>query len=59
MNIEIKKDIYEEVRTLLRTARESIVSNVNTTMTKTYFLIGKRIVEEEQEGKKELNMEKI
>lgn len=52
MNIEIKKDIYEEVRTLLRAARESIVSNVNTTMTKTYFLIGKRIVEEEQKGNK-------
>lgn len=52
MNIEIKKDIYEEVRTLLRAARESIVSNVNSTMTKTYFLIGKRIVEEEQKGNK-------
>lgn len=52
MNIEIKKDIYEEVRTLLRAARESIISNVNSTMTKTYFLIGKRVVEEEQKGNK-------
>ncbi len=50
MNIEVKKDIYEEIRILLNSARESIVSNVNSTMTKTYFMIGKRIVEEEQNG---------
>lgn len=50
MNIEIRKNIYEEIRNLLKSARESIVSNVNSTMTKTYFLIGKRIVEEEQNG---------
>lgn len=50
MDIEIKKDIYEEIRRLLNSARENIVSNVNSTMTKTYFLIGKRIVEEEQRG---------
>lgn len=50
MNIEVKKDIYEEIRNLLNSARASIVSNVNSTMTKTYFMIGKRIVEEEQNG---------
>ena len=50
MDIEIKKDIYNEIRNLLKEARKSIVSNINTTMTKTYFLIGKRIVEEEQNG---------
>ena len=50
MDIEIKKDIYDEISNLLKEARKSIVSNINTTMTKTYFLIGKRIVEEEQNG---------
>lgn len=50
MDIEIKKDVYAEISSLLKEARESIVSNINTTMTKTYFLIGKRIVEEEQNG---------
>lgn len=50
MNIEVKKDIYEKIRILLNSARTSIVSNVNSTMTKTYFMIGKRIVEEEQNG---------
>lgn len=50
MNIDVRKNIYEEIKNLLVSARENIVSNVNSTMTKTYFLIGKRIVEEEQNG---------
>lgn len=50
MDIEIKKDVYAEISSLLKEARKNIVSNINTTMTKTYFLIGKRIVEEEQNG---------
>ena len=50
MNIDVRKNIYEEIKNLLTSARENIVSNVNSTMTKTYFLIGKRIVEEEQNG---------
>ena len=50
MDIEIKKDVHVEISNLLKEARKNIVSNINTTMTKTYFLIGKRIVEEEQNG---------
>ena len=50
MDIELKKDIYEEIRGLLKSARENIVSTINPTMAKTYFLIGKKIVEEEQNG---------
>ena len=52
MKAEIKKDIYQEIHDLLHKARQNIISNVNSTMTKTYFLIGKRIVEEEQDGNK-------
>ena len=52
MKLEIKKDIYEEIYELLSKARQNIISNINFTMTKTYFLIGKRIVEEEQNGNK-------
>ena len=44
MDIKLKKDIYEEIRGLLKSARENIVSTINSTMAKTYFLIGKRIV---------------
>ena len=42
MNIEIKKDIYEEIKILLNSARNSITSTINSTMAKTYFLIGKK-----------------
>ena len=42
MKLEIKKDIYEEIHELLSKARQNIILNVNSTMTKTYFLIGKR-----------------
>ena len=52
MKMEIKKDIYQEIHDLLHNARQNIVLNINSTMTKTYFLIGKRIVEEEQDGNK-------
>ena len=52
MKVEIKKDIYQEIHDLLHKARQNIISNINSTMTKTYFLIGKRIVEEEQNGNK-------
>ena len=52
MKIEIKKDIYQEIHDFLDNARQNIISNINSTMTKTYFLIGKRIVEEEQDGNK-------
>ena len=52
MKIEIKKDIYQEIHDLLHKARQNIISNINSTMTKTYFLIEKRIVEEEQNGNK-------
>lgn len=52
MDIELKKDIYEEIRGLLKSARKNIVLTINSTMAKTYFLIGKRIVEEEQNGEK-------
>ena len=52
MKAKIKKDIYQEIHELLHKARQNIISNVNYTMTKTYFLIGKRIVEEEQDGNK-------
>ena len=50
MEVEIRKDVYEEIRDLLNKSRQSIISNVNSTMAKTYFWIGKKIVEEEQNG---------
>jgi hypothetical protein len=39
-----------QIKTLLQNAREKVYINVNDVMTKTYYEIGKKIVEEEQLG---------
>lgn len=45
-----KKDIFLDIKNIIELSRKKIVSSINSTMTTTYFLIGKRIVEEEQNG---------
>lgn len=42
---------FDEIRGMLREARFQTYTAVNTIMTQTYWKIGKRIVEQEQEGK--------
>lgn len=43
--------LYDQVKELLAVSKNNILQSVNSTMTKTYFEIGKLIVEEEQNGK--------
>ncbi len=43
-------NIYQEIKELLYSAKNRVYQTINTTMTETYFQIGKRIVEEEQDG---------
>lgn len=43
-------NIYQEIKELLYSAKNRVYQTINTTMTQTYFQIGKRIVEEEQSG---------
>ncbi|MFY4759220.1 PDDEXK nuclease domain-containing protein [Aliarcobacter butzleri] len=43
-------NIYQEIKELLYSAKNRVYQTINTTMTQTYFQIGKRIVEEEQNG---------
>jgi predicted nuclease of restriction endonuclease-like (RecB) superfamily len=43
----------EQVKQLLRNAQQNAVRSVNSLMVQTYFELGKRIVEEEQNGKAE------
>ena len=45
------ESMYEKIALLLDSARSKVVSLVNTTMVRTYFEIGRIIVEEEQKGK--------
>lgn len=49
-NIDKPNHFYEEIKILLHQARTHVYSTINTTMTQTYWQIGKRIVEEEQHG---------
>lgn len=48
--LERKDNLYHDIKSLLENARKKVLSTVNSTMTLTYFLIGKKIVEEEQNG---------
>lgn len=43
-------NFYQEIKELLYSAKNRVYQTINTTMTETYFQIGKRIVEEEQGG---------
>jgi len=47
----VGNQFVQEIKTLLQLARDKVYQNINEIMTKTYFEIGKRIVEEEQKGK--------
>lgn len=43
-----KNKLFNQISELLSIARIKVLQSVNSTMTKTYFEIGKLIVEEEQ-----------
>ncbi len=43
--------LYNDIKKLIIQAKKEVYSAINTTMTQTYWNIGKRIIEEEQEGK--------
>ena len=46
-----KHDFYENIKNILRSARENAYKQVNFIMVEAYWNIGKQIVEEEQNGK--------
>jgi predicted nuclease of restriction endonuclease-like (RecB) superfamily len=48
--IEVNREFFESVRTILRNARQNAYSSVNSIMVEAYWKIGQRIVEEEQGG---------
>ncbi|MFA6196756.1 MAG: PDDEXK nuclease domain-containing protein [Sulfurimonas sp.] len=49
-NIQKNNTLYTEIKTLLQDARNRVYQTINTTMTETYWQIGRRIIEEEQNG---------
>ncbi|HSW93437.1 MAG TPA: PDDEXK nuclease domain-containing protein [Gammaproteobacteria bacterium] len=50
-----EQQFFADIRDLLRAGRERAYRSVNTVMIKTYWQIGKRIVEKEQDGKARAN----
>jgi len=46
----IQKNILQNIRELINSARKSVNRHIDSTMTLTYFLVGRYIVEDEQQG---------
>ena len=45
-------DFFKSIFDLIQQARRNMERNINTAMTTTYFEIGRRIIEKEQQGEK-------
>lgn len=48
----ISTNLYEDIKKILTEARNNVYKTVNFVMVEAYWNIGRRIVEEEQKGKK-------
>lgn len=48
--VQINKNLYDDVLLILNSAREKTYSAINSEMVRAYWLMGKRIVKEEQNG---------
>ncbi len=46
----LSENFYDEIRRLVQSAKNKVYARVNHVMVEAYWLIGKRIVEEEQQG---------
>ena len=51
-SMPMTRDCVADIREIITRARRSVVRHVNTTMTLAYCLVGRRIVDEEQQGKR-------
>lgn len=50
--VDSSAELYEDIRKILAQARNKAYAAVNVAMVEAYWNVGKRIVEEEQRGKK-------
>lgn len=51
MKNQLNTNFFSQIVDLLQSARNNVVHTINQTMVTTYFEIGRKIVEEEQNGK--------
>jgi len=59
MDFSQQTDFYSDIRTLIEHSRTKVYEAVNFSMVQTYWQIGKRIFEEEQNGNGQTDYEKI
>ncbi|HZK97510.1 MAG TPA: PDDEXK nuclease domain-containing protein [Prolixibacteraceae bacterium] len=59
MNFSLQNEFYSEIRTLIESSRTNIYESVNFAEVQTYWQIGKRIFEEEQKGKGQIDFEEV
>jgi len=59
MDFSQQTDFYSDIKTLIELSRTKVYETVNFTMIQTYWQIGKRIFEEEQNGKEQIDYGKF
>ena len=52
VKMPMTRDCVSDIRAIIAEARQSVVRHVNNTMTLAYWLIGRRLIVEEQKGKR-------
>ena len=52
MSLSTSTDLLISIRQLLKESRNQLIRSVNNVMVKTYWEVGRLIVEDEQQGKK-------
>ena len=50
MNLNIDTNFIREIKELVNSAKQRVVTSINIAMVYTYYEIGRRIVEQEQKG---------
>lgn len=55
MNLNIDTNFIREIKELVNSAKQRVVTSINIAMVYTYYEIGRRIVEQEQNGKNRAN----
>ena len=59
MDFSLQNEFYSEIKTLIERSHTNIYESANFAVVVTYWQIGKRIFEEEQKGKEQIDFEKV
>lgn len=56
-SLPVTNDFIKDIKVIINVARKQTYKSINSIMVQAYWLIGRRIVIQEQNGENELNME--